>query len=127
MTADEILTLERAAMERWAKGDPDGFLEICDSDVTYFDPFIEKRVNGLDELRALYETLRGKVKLDDYEFVDPRVEVAGDAAVLSYNFRDRMGETVLEWNATEIFRRRDGRWRIVHTHWSFRKAGFPAQ
>jgi hypothetical protein len=25
------------------------------------------------------------------------------------------------WNATEVYFRRDGHWRIVHTHWSFIK------
>ena len=125
--ADEVLVLERAAMERWAKGDPDGFLEISDTDVTYFDPFVEKRLNGREELRALYETLRGQVKLDEFEFIEPRVQVAGDMAVLTYNFRSQGGDTVSEWNTTEVFRRRDGRWRIVHTHWAFRKAGAATQ
>src|SRR5919202_28870 len=23
------------------------------------------------------------------------------------------------WNATEVYRRQDGTWRIIHTHWSF--------
>jgi hypothetical protein len=25
----EVVALERAALERWGKGDPSGFLEIC--------------------------------------------------------------------------------------------------
>jgi hypothetical protein len=29
-------------------------------------------------------------------------------------------ETVLaRWNATEVYRKIDGAWRIIHTHWSF--------
>ena len=29
-------------------------------------------------------------------------------------------ETVLgRWNATEVYRKADGAWRIIHTHWSF--------
>lgn len=26
---ETIIALERAAMDRWAKGDPDGFIELC--------------------------------------------------------------------------------------------------
>ena len=34
--ADEILMLERAALDRWGKGDPGGFLELYAADITYF-------------------------------------------------------------------------------------------
>ena len=37
-----ILGLEKAALDRWCKGDPTGFLEISAPDVVYFDPFLEK-------------------------------------------------------------------------------------
>jgi len=32
-----ILALERAALERWCKGDPFGLSDIAADDVTYFD------------------------------------------------------------------------------------------
>jgi hypothetical protein len=28
---------------------------------------------------------------------------------------------VSRWNSTEVYRRIDGKWRIVHSHWSFTK------
>ena len=46
-----ILTLERVALERWGQGDPDGFLEISAPDVSYFDPFTESRLDGIDAPR----------------------------------------------------------------------------
>jgi hypothetical protein len=115
---EEILALERAAMDRWAKGDPDGFLEISDASVTYFDPFVEKRLNGLSELRTLYGKLRGQIRIDRYQFIEPRVQVAGDMAVLSYNFESYGNEQTLRWNTTEVYERKSGVWRIIHTHWS---------
>src|SRR5690348_1189131 len=36
--AETIIAMERAALDRWAKGDPQGFFEIMASDQTYFDP-----------------------------------------------------------------------------------------
>jgi hypothetical protein len=57
--ADTILEMERAALERWGRGDPDGFLEISDPEVVYFDPFVERRLNGHPALKALYDSLRG--------------------------------------------------------------------
>lgn len=44
--ASEIIALERGALERWCQGDPDGFLEISAPDVVYFDPFLDKRLDG---------------------------------------------------------------------------------
>jgi hypothetical protein len=46
MVGDEILAFERAALDRWGKGDPDGYLVISAPDVTYFDPYVEHRLDG---------------------------------------------------------------------------------
>src|SRR5512147_2730445 len=39
--SDQILALERRALDRWGKGDPGGFLELYAADITYFDPATE--------------------------------------------------------------------------------------
>ena len=111
--ASTILAMERAALARWAKGDPSGFLEISDPEVVYFDPFQPRRLNGLAELTRLYEGLRGQVRIDAWELIDPRVQVAGETAVLTFNFAAQDA-----WNCTEVYRRRSGAWRIIQTHWS---------
>lgn len=121
--AAKIIAMERAALDRWGKGDPDGFLEISDPDVVYFDPFQAKRVNGIDELRRLYSALRGKINIRHYEIIDPKVEVDGNIAVLTFNFVSQVSlsqgsEREMRWNATDVYRYRDGKWRIIHTHWS---------
>ena len=54
--------MERTALERWGRGDPKGFLEISARDVSYFDPFTERRLDGLAALRTLYDSIRGNVK-----------------------------------------------------------------
>jgi ketosteroid isomerase-like protein len=115
----EVFVLEQAAMTRWCNGDPDGFLEISAEDVTYFDPFIPRLIDGLAALRAYYDTLRGRIFASHYEFLDARVQEAGDTAVLTYRFHSWGGtEETMRWNCTEVFRRGKGGWRIIHTHWS---------
>lgn len=112
--------MERAALNRWGKGDPDGFLEICAPDVVYFDPYTEKRVDGLPALIALYETIRGKVHFDRFEIVNPQVKGCSDLAVLTFNYVSYSEDQSSLWNCTEAYRREpDGRWRIVQTHWSY--------
>jgi hypothetical protein len=60
MAAETIISMEKQALDRWGKGDPSGFLEISSPDVVYFDPFLEKRIDGLEALTRYYEGIRGK-------------------------------------------------------------------
>ena len=118
--ARTIIELERQALERWGKGDPSGFLEISADDVVYFDPYQERRLNGIAELRALYEMIRGRVQIAHFELVNPHVQVEGTMAVLTFNYVARgTNEAMSRWNCTEVFRREGDSWRIIQTHWSF--------
>jgi hypothetical protein len=117
---EHIIALERAALDRWGKGDPSGFIEICAPEVVYFDPSLERRIDGLEALRAYYEALRGKVSVERYEWLNPLVQVEGDVAVLTFNHVSYGGnEDVHRWNCTEVYRRTDEGWRIIQTHWSY--------
>jgi hypothetical protein len=116
--SETILAMERAALDRWGKGDPSGFLEISAPDVCYFDPFMEKRIDNLEGLTKLYESIRGQVKVDTYELVNPRVQVVGDAAVLTFNYEAKAAGKLFKWNCTEVYAKRNGKWQIIQTHWS---------
>jgi ketosteroid isomerase-like protein len=122
-----IVALERAALDRWGRGDPSGFLEISADDVVYFDPFLERRIDGLDDLTTYYERIRGQIQIARYELLNPKVQSIGDAAVLTFNYVSYGGnENEFRWNCTEVYRRDAVGWRIVQTHWSFTNAGRPS-
>jgi ketosteroid isomerase-like protein len=119
------MALEFSAMERWRKGDPWGFTDISAQGVTYFDTGTPKRLDGLDALKEEYAKRIGKIHYDVMEFIDPKVRVYGDAAVLFYRFfstylnSDGSVARRIPWNCTEVFSKIDGKWKIVHTHWSY--------
>lgn len=116
---DLIIGMEKAALDRWGQGDPGGFLEISAPDVVYFDPFVEQRLNGIGQLTDLYESLRGKVHIDKYELVEPKVQVSEKMVVLTFNFIGYAGNEIHRWNCTEVYRKEvDGQWKIIQTHWS---------
>ena len=127
----EVMKLESAAMERWRKGDPWGFIEISAPDVTYFDSGTPQRINGREALSAEYALRAGKIFYDVMDFVDPRVQVCGELAVLSYRFLSTWLNPAgavthrTPWNCTEVFRRLDGQWKIIHTHWSLLRGERP--
>jgi ketosteroid isomerase-like protein len=118
---EAILAIERAAFERWAKGDLQGFLDASDPDVTYFDPFLDARLDGLPALTALYAKWPAGFKVDRWEMVNPKVLVSGDMGVLTFNFISYGKDSTVRWNTTEVYRRRNGQWKIVHTHWALTK------
>ena len=122
---NEIIAMERAALDRWGAGDPLGYLEIMASDVTYFDPSQERRVDGLRAMTAVLTPLTGKIQIDRYDMQNPMVQQHGDAAILTFNLvsyrrtADGTEHAIAHWNSTETYARADESWRIVHSHWSY--------
>ena len=117
-TAQIIIEMERSALDRWGKGDPSGYLEISAPDVVYFDPFLERRLDGLEALTRYYETIRGQVRIDRDEIINPKVQLCGEAAVLTFNYVSYTEAASMRWNCTEVYRNQNGLWRIIQTHWS---------
>lgn len=121
--SETIIAMERAALDRWGRGDPSGFLEISAPGVVYFDPYLERRIDGREALTKYYEAIRGKVSISRYELINPRVQHVGDAAVLTFNYVSYGGAgDEHRWNCTEVYRRAAGRWEIIQTHWSYTNA-----
>ena len=117
-----IIRLEELALRRWCDGDPSGFLEISAEDVVYFDPFLERRIDGLPALTEYYESLRGRIRAERFELINPEVQLVGDAAVLTFNFVSH-GSGESRWNCTEVYRRAGDSWKLIQTHWSLTNPG----
>jgi uncharacterized protein (TIGR02246 family) len=122
---ETIIALERGALDRWGKGDPQGFFEIMAPDQTYFDPLTAKRIDGQDALRKYFAPFAGKIRIERVEMIDPRVQRSGDLAVLTFNLVDHGAQlgggrkTTARWNSTEVYQRINGSWKIIHSHWSY--------
>lgn len=120
-----IIALERAALDRWGSGDPQGYLGTYAPDVTYFAPGGERRVDGLGAMKELLIPITGKIKVDHYEMIGPKVQRMGDVAVLSYilvsHAKRPNGAVIVYWNSTAVYGRIGGKWKIIHSHWSYTK------
>ena len=123
----DVMAIEQASLERWAKGDPDGFLSHYAADVTYFDPSQERRIDGLQAMTSYLTPFRGKISIDRFEVLNPKVQRHGDIAVLTYNIvnyqrqRDGTERLTVRWNSTAVFQRIEGRWKTIHSHFSYTK------
>lgn len=121
---EAIIALERAALDRWGNGDPQGYLEAYAPNITYFDPARERRVDGLGAMKELLIPITGKIKIDHYEMIGPKVQHIGDVSVLSYNLvshakRPNGASVIVRWNSTAVYGRIGGKWKIIHSHWSY--------
>ncbi|MDL2222684.1 nuclear transport factor 2 family protein [Bacteroidales bacterium OttesenSCG-928-M11] len=116
---DLIIALERRALELWNNGNPDGFLELTSEDIVYIDP-VERKLEGKKALTEYYNTVRGKIKIDQYEMINPTVQLSADIAVLTYNYAVQRDGLTFKMNCTEVYQLDiSNQWKIIHTHWSF--------
>ena len=117
--SETIIALEKEALEKWNQGDPSGYLDLSADDVSYFDPAIEQRLDGLEGLKKYYEPIKGLIKVSRYEMSNPKVTATDNMAVLTFNLLSYQGDQASRWNCTEVYRLEpNGQWKIVHTHWS---------
>lgn len=128
--SEEIMALERSALDRWIAFDPQGYLDLYAADVAYFDPNQERRVDGREAMKTLLEPVKnfkGSIKDRRYEMIAPQVQHHGDVALLTFHLinygklADGKEAVLARWNATEVYSRMGGKWRIIHSHWSYTK------
>jgi ketosteroid isomerase-like protein len=125
---EELVALERSALDRWIKLDPQGYLDAAAPEITYFDPTTERRVDGWEALQmrlAPMKTLKLPFTDPRYEMTEPKVQRHGDVALLTFNLvnygklPNRSESVLARWNSTEVYCRIDGKWKIIHSHWSY--------
>ena len=122
--AEAILAQERRALDRWARGQPLGYVDNDADDVTYFDDIgAHRRIDGLPAVRQYFASLEGKISPHQYELVDPKVQVYGDIGIVTLRYEPRTidGTPLTPWKATAVYRLTAGDWRVVHAHWSMVK------
>jgi len=122
--AAEVIAQERAALDEWSAGRPTGFVRVCDpvDDALYFDSIMAwDGAEGRDAIEAYAAKLDEMVPPHSYEMQNPRVQVYGDLAILSFRYVPTMldGTPSKRWKASSVYRRVNGAWRQVHAHWSF--------
>ncbi|MEW6366406.1 MAG: nuclear transport factor 2 family protein [Acidobacteriota bacterium] len=122
---EEIVALEKAMLDRWGTGDTYSFIEAAAPEVTYFEPELDKRLDGAEALEKLLAPFKDTFRVFRYEMIGPKVQAHGDVAVLTYNLIDyeESGKETERWNTTEVYCRLDGKWKLIHSHYSLTKCG----
>lgn len=119
--AQHIIGLEKAALDKWFKGDTSGYKQLWSKrSFTYFDAVVEKRVDDHATIAEFLKTIDGKLFADSYDFRNPRVQIGKDMAVLTYQLFAKTTLIDMEYNCIEVYQKEeDGEWRVIHSTWSF--------
>jgi ketosteroid isomerase-like protein len=106
----------------FANNDPDRYFTFMADELTVLTPGNPYRVEGLAADRAEFEfSLRaGYSRVEFFQALQPRIEIYGDAAVVTYFSRGRYGPAgqakLAYYKETDVLVRRDGAWTIAHIH-----------
>ena len=119
--ARAVIARERASVEAWQRKDKAFYAEFLADDATFFgsmNPYLETdpKENFLpkfDQYADMFKTL-------DFQMYNPRVQVYGDTAILTYNSASTVnfGGRVMNYTSkvTSVYVRQGGAWRVVHAH-----------
>lgn len=106
----------------FADNDPDRYFAFMTDELTVLTPGNPYRVEGLAADRAEFEfsLMAGYSRVEFFQALQPRIEIYGDAAVVTYFSRGRYGPAgqakLAYYKETDVLVRRDGTWKIAHIH-----------
>jgi ketosteroid isomerase-like protein len=119
---NDVLHVIEAFNRAFAENDAERYFSHVDRDITVITPSNPYRVDGIDADRAEFEAgLRsGATRVHFFQELQPKVQLLGDAAVVTYYSRGSYGPPGAAKTAylkeTDVLARRDGRWKVVHVH-----------
>lgn len=123
MSKDEVRAASKAfyeALNRMLNGDAGSMAEVWSHDAATTMHPVGGRETGWAEVRETWERVAGASSDGRVELADSHLTVAGDAAWESGTERGRFslgGNPVeVEVRVTNVYRRENGGWRIVHHH-----------
>lgn len=116
-----IIGLEKAALDKWFKGDTSGYEQLWSKrSFTYFDGVVTERIDDHATIAAVLKTIDGKLFADSYDFRSPRVQFGTDMAVLTYQLFADTSLIDMAYNCIEIYQKEaNGEWHVIHSTWSF--------
>lgn len=126
--ADQVIAREKAAFEAWQQKDKAFWADYLTDDATYFgamSPYLETdpKANFIPKLDQYFE----QFKMLDFQMYNPRVQVYGDVAVLTYNHAATvdMGGNMMNYTGkvTSVYVKQGNTWRVVHGHESINPGG----
>ena len=116
---DNIIELERSALEKYFKGDMSGYLNLWSkTNFSYFDANCAKRIDDYKDIKKfLLDNVEGKMHADSFDYYKPRVQLGKDMAVLTYQLHSDTNFIEMHYNVIEVFQLEGSEWKVIHSTW----------
>lgn len=118
----ELLRLTDRLLGAIATGDAATYVSLCAPELSCYEDVCPYRIDGVDFHLHLVERAAGARDGQParWDFLTPRVQVYGDAAVVTYTrlmtYHAEEGTRWETFNETRVFARIAGEWKMVHFH-----------
>ena len=119
---DEIIAITYAAWKAEMERNSVETGKILADDYTEFNSDFSTRLDGKTVNLKYTEAFNlGSIKIIAAEMLNPKVQVYGDVAILSYNYagiiQDHDGKiTPVKAKSTRVYVKMDGKWMLVHAN-----------
>lgn len=119
--ADQIIAREKASVDAWKRKDKAYWMDLFTDDSTFFspvNPYLESdpKVNFFPKIEQYFELY----KYNDFQMYNPRVQVYGDTAILTYNSSVSLTLAGTPMNytgkVTSVYIKQGSTWRVAHGH-----------
>jgi uncharacterized protein (TIGR02246 family) len=119
--ARAVIAREKASFGAWQRKDKAFFSGFMADDATFFgamNPYLE--TDPKENFLPKFDQMAEMFKMLDAQMYNPRVQVYGDTAILTYNsvMMVNMGGRVMNYTGkmTSVYVKQGDAWRVVHGH-----------
>ena len=117
-----ILGIEKEMVRDFNGGRIDDVMQHFDPEVVGFSSTHHARVTGPQAMRKTFQYYLHATNRIHYKIDRPQVNVFGDTAVATFYWSVELGTGrpphLIKGRGSHVFRQKDGRWQIVHEHFS---------
>lgn len=125
--AEQVITREKASIEAWRRKDKSFFADLLAEDASFFtaySPYLD--ADAKKNFLPKFDQYAEQLKYQDFQMYNPRVQIYGDVAVLTYqaSVAASFNGQPLNYTAkmTSVYVRQGNTWRVAHGHESMNPA-----
>ena len=106
----------------FARNDVPKYFSYIDPNITVITPLNPYRVEGIEDDREEFEygLKNGSGRVGYFQEMQPKIQLFGDVAVVTYYSRGSYGpqgqEKVHYLKETDVLHKMNGKWKVVHIH-----------
>jgi ketosteroid isomerase-like protein len=118
----EVLETIQNWNKAFAANDSETYFQFIHDEITLFLPSSPYRVEGKQDDREEFEysLKKGWTRVGYFQEMQPRVQIFGNTAIVTYHNRGTYGEGDNEKTAnlkeTDVLVREGGNWKVIHIH-----------